>query len=92
MSRVEELAAITELGEEAKAFLSGNLGKCLLGMAEQEVKKAILEFKDADPNDRAKIASLQDRVRAGTWFSEWLEELVVNGEQALQVFMHESKE
>lgn len=90
MSELDTLIAEAELGEEARTFLQSDLGKILLGMAEQEVQSALLDFKDADPSDRQKIASIQDRVRAGTWFKDWLGELVIRGDESLKVFRQRS--
>ena len=78
--------ALTDMGEASREFIESDLGKCLMGMADQEVQRAVLEFKDADLTDISKVRALQDRVRAGTWFKEWLIELVQRGEEALSAF------
>lgn len=88
----EELIATAELGEEARRFLESDLGKCLIGMAQQEVAAAQLELETVKPKNRNRIRELQNHARVGRWFEQWLMELLDKGNAALEVFKHEQKE
>lgn len=88
----EELEAEALLGDEAKRFLEGDLGKVLKGIAEQEVKKAILEFEEADLTDEKKVRDLQNRIWRASRFTGWLEELVERGEEALRALQQQKQE
>ena len=80
----EALEAEALLGDEAKRFLEGDLGRVLKGIAEQEIKKATLDFEEADLTDEKKIRDLQNRIWRASRFTGWLEELVERGEEALR--------
>ena len=89
MARLDELIAEAELGEEARNFLNSDLGKCLIGMAQQEVMAAQQALLGANPEDRQKITELQNKARLGLFFEQWLVELISKGEEALNVYKHE---
>lgn len=86
MTPDDELIATAELGEEARKFLESDLGKCLIGMARQEVQAAREKLGDIDPGDMKGIEALQNHVKVGIWFEDWLNELLSRGENALSVF------
>lgn len=81
-----ELIAEAELGEEARKFLDSDLGRCLLGMAEQEATLAEKALGKIDPKDEAGIVALQRKVQVAEWFEDWLRELVDRGNAALEIF------
>lgn len=84
-----ELIAAAELGEEARKFLESDVGKVLLGLAEQEAKLAQEDLGEIDPTDTKKIMELQNRIRCSKWFQQWLIELVSDGNQAMSIFQQE---
>ena len=86
MNDLEQMSAEAEIGEEARKFLESDLGKCLCGMAKQEVDAAVLEFDQIDPGDIKKIRELQLRVKFGLSFQNWLVELFEKGNEAMQAF------
>jgi len=88
----EALEAEALLGDEAKRFLTGDLGRCLRGMAEQEVKAALLEFEEVDPTQKEKVRDLQNRIWRANRFTGWLEELVERGDEALRAFQQQKQE
>ncbi|MCR4298643.1 MAG: hypothetical protein NUV75_07820 [Gallionella sp.] len=88
----EELIADAELGEESRKFIESDLGRCVLGMAAQEVLLAQEKLGDVPPSDTAAIIELQNRVKVGKWFEQWLVELLQQGEQALEIFRHEKEQ
>ena len=81
----EESALIAQslIGDEAKKFKESDLGKCLIGMAEQEAQKALEALAKANPTDVQVIERLQNRVALGRQFQQFLDELVQEGENAL---------
>ena len=86
MNDNDELIASAELGEEARKFLESDLGRCLTGMAMQEVEGARERLGVIDPSDEKGITVLQNHVKVGLWFEQWLAELVDRGNAAMQVF------
>ena len=83
---MNELVATVELGEEARKFMESDLYRCLVGMADQEVKEAQMELSICDAFNWRNIQVLQNKVRAGTWFEQWLRELVDRGNAAMMVY------
>jgi len=88
----EDLIAEAELGEEARQFLESDLGKCLMGMADQEAILAQEALGEVDPHNTIEIQRLQNHIKVSKWFRQWLYELLDKGESALEVFKHGSKE
>lgn len=86
MTPADELIAEAEIGEEARKFLEGDLGKCLLGMAQQEIAVAQEKLEIVDPKDEKSITALQNHAKVGRWFEQWLMELVDRGNAAMQVY------
>ena len=87
----EELIAAAELGEEARNFLAGDLGKYLLGMAEQEVLAAQEDLEGVNPEDTKAVRDLQMKARFGRKFKEWLLGLVQDGDEALHVWQQKQQ-
>ena len=89
MNKLDELIAEAELGEESRNFLNGNLGKCILGIAEQQVRQAQIALGEVDPDDKKTIVSLQNEIKLGERFPSWLVELLKNGENAMSIYKQE---
>lgn len=83
---LDELIATAELGDEAKRFLESDLGKVMLGLAQQEVELAQEDLEEVEPTDTAEIRKLQNQAKVGRWFEKWLRELLADGEAALSAF------
>lgn len=92
MTDEESLVAEALLGDEAKKFLTGELGRFLLGCAEQDAKLAASGLEDVDPSDQKKIRDLQNRVWRARSFEGWLNELVQRGEDAIKVYQQQKQE
>ena len=86
----DELIAAAELGDEARRFLESDLGKCLLGMAQQEVMLAQEALETVSPYDQEAVRALQNQAKLGRHFEQWLLELLDKGESALEVFKQQS--
>lgn len=92
MSDDDELIAEAEIGEDARKFVESDLGKILLGMAQQQVAAAQEELETVDPSDTKKVVTLQNQAKNGRNFEAWLAELISKGEQALIVWREKQKE
>jgi hypothetical protein len=79
---LDELIAAMELGKEAQEFIEGNIGRYLIGVAQQEVRAAQEALGRVQPEDIKTIVELQRKVWNGEHFEEWLKELVHNGNEA----------
>lgn len=85
----DELLARAEIGDEARKFMDSDLGRCVLGLARQEVDSAMLEFKDVNVTDTAKLMDLKTRVWCAHSFEAWLVDLVTDGEESIKVFQQQ---
>ena len=90
MTQLDELIAHGELGEEARNFIESELGKTVLGMAQQEIDAALQSLALVDPTNTEQIRKLQNQAALGRMFAAWLGELINKGANALEVFKHES--
>ena len=90
MSAEDELVAEAEIGEQAREFLESELGKTLLGMAQQEVLLAQEALEVIDPTETEKIRALQNQAKVGRHFEGWLKELITKGENALNVWRQQN--
>ena len=86
MNDDDELIATAEIGDEARKFVESDLGKTLLGMAQQEIDAAREALEDIDPSDTKAITALQNKAKTAGNFKAWLTELITNGEQALTIW------
>ena len=92
MNDTDALIAQAELGEEARKFLEGDLGKFLLGCAEQDSQIAREKLVTADASKADDIRGLQQDAKFGERFSQWLVGLVQDGEQSLQVLKQQQEQ
>ena len=88
---IDELIAEAELGEEARNFLASDLGRCVLGMVEQEVRERQLELETAPASDTARIIELQQAIKLARMFPDWIKELLIRGEQAKQAWVQQQE-
>ena len=82
----EELIAEAEIGDEARKFVTSDLGKTLLGMAHQDISDAQMGLEEVDPEDSKAIRSLQNKAKIARNFESWLVELISKGENAITVW------
>ncbi len=92
MNGDDELIAEAEIGDEARKFVESDLGKTLLGMAQQDVRTAQEALAEVDPSDTKKVIALQNQAKNGRNFEAWLTELITKGEQALVLWREQQKE
>jgi len=92
MNQEDALIAEAVLGDEAKKFLEGDLGRYMKGVADQEVEEAIIDLQDTDPSDTKKVWEIKNRIWRARNFSTWLIELVQRGEEALRVYQQQKQD
>jgi len=88
----DDLIASAEIGEEARRFVESELGMCIIGMAEQDKQLALEQLGTINPTDEDGIRELQNKVKLGTMFEQWLVELIDKGNAAMQVFKQQNEE
>ena len=87
----EELIAAAEIGDEALKFVESDLGRTMLGIAEQDILLAQQKLLDVDPDDSRRVREIQNDARVALMFKSWLVELIDKGNAALEVFKHEQE-
>lgn len=80
------LIAQAEMGEQAKAFLESELGRVLIGMAEQDAQAAREALELVPPTETNTIMTLQNKARCARNFESWLKELVSRGEESINIW------
>lgn len=91
MSQLDELIAESLIGDEAEKFFDSDLGRAMIGMAEQQVREAQEAFVEMDPENILGIRELQNRAKLGRMFKSYLIELISNGRQATEIYAKERK-
>lgn len=85
----DQVIAEAMIGDEARKFLDSDLGRCMVGLAEQDAETALRSLASVDPNDPKAIVRLQNRAALGHLFKDYIAELFSRGEQALVVWQEE---
>lgn len=85
-SQIDGLIAAAELGDEARKFMESDVGKFLIGVADQERRKAEEELGETSPENKEAIIKLQRVIWNAKHFRGWIEELIHNGNQALIIY------
>lgn len=88
---LDELIAAAELGEEARQFLASDLGRLILGLADQEVELAKEELLKVDPTDIAAVQRIQAKAALAGKFKGWLVGILQDGEQSLIAFKQQQE-
>jgi hypothetical protein len=79
-----DLLKQAQLGIEAEAFLSTDLGRFLLDKADQELEDAQNKFLTLSTGDDAGLLQLQSQAKRAINFKSWLAEAISNGIYAEQ--------
>ena len=87
----KELMATAMLGRDAEDFIGSDVGRYLLGCAEQEKEEALAALSKVLPWRRKKIQELQNKIWRADSFLQWVSELIITGRQAIQT-MDEKEE
>lgn len=80
---MNELFAEAMIGKDAEEFLASDIGRYVLGRAEQEESDAVEMLARVSPWRRSRITQLQNEIWRARAFKGWLAELVITGHQAL---------
>lgn len=80
----EELYAEAMFGKDAEEFITSDIGRYLIGCAEQEAQEAADQLKRVLPWRRRKITELQNKIWRAESIQSWLAEIVIKGKQAVQ--------
>ena len=91
MNELDELSAEAEIGDAAKVFMESELGRTILGIAEQEAETARLGLETVDPENKKEITKLQNQAALGRMFKQWLVELFDKGNVALEIYRHDQR-
>lgn len=76
------LIAEAMLGQDAQEFLSSELGRYLLGRADQEKEEAIDQLKRISPWRKRRITELQNAIWRAESIKEWIVEMIQTGQAA----------
>jgi hypothetical protein len=79
LTDVETRWAEAVLGKQVEEFVASDIGKVLLGMAEQEKQLALKALATVHPWRRRKIRDLQSRIAWAESFEGWLLDLIHTG-------------
>lgn len=77
-----ELIHQIDFGMQVEAFLGSEVGKYLIGRAEQEVEDATSQLKDADPENPKLIRDLQSTIKRAESIQYWMAEAIQAGHLA----------
>lgn len=86
-----QLIAAAELGDQGRLFLKGDLGRCLIGLSEQDAQTALEELARVDAEDPKAIRKLQNDYYRAVTFKEYLVSLVAEGDNAISVFRQQQE-
>ncbi len=76
------LLAEADLGRQAKEFLQSDIGRYLLGCAQQEHQEAVEKLKRVGFWRYRRIADLQNQAWRAEQFMLWLRDLLIRGHTA----------
>ena len=86
------LVAEVDMGRQAREFISGDLGRHLVGCLNQEIILAQEELARVWPWRWRRIQALQNRIWRAQFILSWLRDLILSGKSAdgaLQEVEHE---
>ena len=79
MNNLKDSAA---LGDEAKAFLNGAIGKEVLRRASEDEYACLRELAEADPSDAKTLTRLQIKAAGPRSFVRWINDILKDGKIA----------
>lgn len=78
-AELRELHNTIDFGFQVEAFLLGDIGKFLVGRAEEEISSAVDKLKVIDPADAKGITMLQNEIYRAESVQYWLAEAIQAG-------------
>jgi hypothetical protein len=79
---IETMHAEVAVGDIFKGWIQSDIGRYVVGRAEQYELSALRRLRDIDPNDKVAIARLQADAAMPGRFLQWIEEAINQGEVA----------
>ena len=79
---MEELLKQAQLGIEAQAFLTTELGKFLLQKSDNELDEAYQQLLTVKPSDTDALLQWQGQAQTAIHFKQWLSEAILTGNYA----------
>lgn len=73
-----------ELGQECEKFLSSDVGRYIVGVAEREIQGCAERILNCDPEDAHAIRQLQFEARTAQNVMRWLEMAIVEYRHAFE--------
>jgi hypothetical protein len=81
-SDVEVLQAQNAVGDQFKQWLSSDIGRYIVGRAEQHELATLKKLRETDPKDTVTIIKLQAESGMPGKLLEWIEEAITMGDMA----------
>lgn len=78
------LFAQVDLGEKTREFLATDIGRYLVGCAEQQITSCSQDLLNVNPNNTDKISEIQSKARTASNFIVWVNEAIDMGDSAYQ--------
>lgn len=79
------------LGDDAEQFFHTDLGRYILGVAEQEIQAELSFLMNADPDDTKAIKDSQTRIERARLAIQWLNEVIAEGRQEQERILSEEQ-
>ena len=84
------LFAEAVLGKDAVDFMATELGRYVVGCAQEEIKDAYTSLKKTSPWRIFRIQELQNEIWRAEKLLAWLQDLIVSGKRATQILDQET--
>ena len=81
---METLIAEAHLGQAAEDWLHSDIGRYVLGTANQEIKLAVEQLKTVDPDKEKAVRELQFSIAKCELAIKWILEVIDRGNDAFQ--------
>lgn len=81
----DPIVRVAVFGQQVQDFLDSDIGKYLVGQAEEEYEEAVTKLMNTSPWRRRRIQELQNQALTSANFQRWLAKAIENGLQALQI-------
>lgn len=79
---IEQMVAEAAVGDAFATWSQSDIGRYIIGRAEQHEISVLREMAETNPQDAAAIARLQAEAKAPALLIQWIEEAMFQGEQA----------
>lgn len=79
---VQTMMAEAALSDKFQNWCRSDVGRYVIGRAEQQEVSVLRELADANPDDTIGIIQLQEAAKVPGMILKWIEEVIVNGEAA----------